>query len=61
MVPNRAGYPTALLASFNRYKALANYHWPTDTADNVDYSSVADACRLTEAVIRGLAAVPPPR
>lgn len=55
-VPNRAGYPTALLVSFNQYKALSNYHWPTDTADNVDYDTVAECTRLTEAVIRKLAA-----
>lgn len=57
VIPNRAHYPTALLTSFNQYKALSNYHWPTDTADNVDYSTVADAARLTEAVIRRLPSV----
>ena len=51
-MPNRYGYPTALLVSFNQYKALSNYHWPTDTADNVDYDTVAECTRLTEAVIR---------
>jgi Zn-dependent M28 family amino/carboxypeptidase len=54
-VPNRYGYPTALIASFNQYKALSNYHWPTDTADNVDYDTVAECTRLTEAVVRRMA------
>jgi hypothetical protein len=54
-VPQRYGYPTALLASFNQYKALSNYHWPTDTAENVDYDTVANCARLTEAVIRRVA------
>jgi hypothetical protein len=54
-LPNRYGYPTALIASFNQYKALSNYHWPTDTADNVDYDTVAECTRLTEAVVRRMA------
>ena len=54
-IPNRYGYPTALLVSFNQYKALSNYHWPTDTADNIDYDTVAECTRLTEAVIHRLA------
>ena len=56
VVPLKAGYPTALLVSLTEWKALANYHWPTDTAENVDYDTVADATRVTEAVIRRLAA-----
>ena len=30
-----------MLGSVNEYKLPANYHWPTDTADNVDYDTVA--------------------
>ncbi|MFN2466316.1 MAG: M28 family metallopeptidase [Candidatus Dormibacteria bacterium] len=52
VVPLKAGYPTALLVSLTKSKALANYHWPTDTAANVDYETVADCARLTEAVAR---------
>ncbi|MDQ6746721.1 MAG: M28 family peptidase [Candidatus Dormibacteraeota bacterium] len=55
VVPVKAGYPSALLVSLTQSKALANYHWPTDTAANVDYQTVADAARLTEAVARALA------
>jgi Zn-dependent M28 family amino/carboxypeptidase len=55
-IPNRHGYPTALLASMNRYRAASNYHWPTDTAANVDYGSVADCAVLAEGFARKLAA-----
>jgi hypothetical protein len=49
-----AGYQCASLASCTHLKQPANYHWPTDTADRVDYGSVADAVRLTEALVRRL-------
>ena len=49
-----AGYQCASLCSVTDLKQPANYHWPNDTADRVDYGSVADAVRLTEAVIRRL-------
>jgi hypothetical protein len=52
--PLAAGYPCASLASCNRFKNPSNYHWKTDTPENVDYSSLADAIRLSEAVIRRL-------
>ena len=55
-IPNRYGYPTALIASYDEYKRLSNYHWPTDTPDNLDFGTVADCCRLAEAVVRRLAA-----
>ena len=42
----------------NRYKALSNYHQMTDTAENVDYTTVAQALTLTEAVARELAGNP---
>lgn len=58
VVPMKAGYPGALLTSLTKSKALANYHWPTDTAANIDYQTVADAARVTEAVARRLAARP---
>lgn len=52
--PLAAGYPTATLCSVTELKQPANYHWPTDTADNVDYSTLADAIGLVEAVVRRL-------
>jgi acetylornithine deacetylase/succinyl-diaminopimelate desuccinylase-like protein len=49
-----AGYQCASLCSVTELKQPANYHWPNDTADRVDYETVADAVRLTEAVLRRL-------
>jgi hypothetical protein len=49
-----AGYPTATLCSVTELKQPANYHWPTDTPENVDYDTLADAIRLAEAVVRRL-------
>ena len=50
----KAGYPSACLGSVTDYKAPANYHWPSDTAENVDYGTLADAVRLCEAIVRRL-------
>ena len=52
--PLAAGYQCVSVASCNRWKNPSNYHWRTDTPENVDYDTVADAIRLTEAVIRKL-------
>ena len=48
------GYECASLASITDLKQPANYHWPTDTPERVDFGSVADAVRLSEAVVRRL-------
>ncbi|MGZ4295089.1 MAG: M28 family peptidase [Solirubrobacteraceae bacterium] len=58
VIPHRAGYPTATLASINRYKQLSNYHLMSDTPENVDYRTVGQALLLTEAVARELATNP---
>jgi hypothetical protein len=50
----RRGYPCACLGSVTDYKAPANYHWRTDTPDNVDYATLADGVRLCEGVVRRL-------
>jgi hypothetical protein len=55
VVPNKAGYPTALMVSFDKDKLLSNYHQPTDVADNLDFGTVANCARVTDAVIRKLA------
>lgn len=55
MVALKAGYPTVMLGSVDEFKSPTNYHWPTDTADRVDYERVADAARLCEAIVRRLA------
>jgi hypothetical protein len=52
--PLNAGYQCVSICSVNDLKNPANYHWPTDVPENVDFASVADAIRLTEAVVRRL-------
>ena len=52
--PLAAGYPTATIASCTDLKQPGNYHWPNDVAANVDFDTVADGIRLSEAVVRRL-------
>ena len=51
--PLAAGYRCASVASCNQWKNPSNYHWPTDTPENIHYDTLADAIRLSE-VIRKL-------
>ena len=55
LIALKHGYPTLMLGSYNEYKVPSNYHWPTDTAANVDYGTVVDATRLCTATVRRLA------
>ena len=55
VVPSHAGYPSATLCSMTAWKGLSNYHKPTDTPENVDYSTVEQAAMLAEAITRELA------
>ncbi|HVS99125.1 MAG TPA: M28 family peptidase [Solirubrobacterales bacterium] len=50
-----AGYEAAVIAGCDDLKQPANYHWPNDVAENVDFATVADGIRLAEATIRRLA------
>jgi Iap family predicted aminopeptidase len=58
VIPSRAGFPIATIASMDRYKALSNYHKMSDKPENVDYRTVVHALTLTEAVARELASSP---
>ena len=49
-----AGYETAVLAGCTDLKQPANYHWWHDLAENVDFDTVADGVKLSEAAIRRL-------
>jgi hypothetical protein len=51
LVPLRQGYQAATIGSVTEYLVPANYHWPTDTADNVDYASVARATDIVMGTI----------
>jgi Zn-dependent M28 family amino/carboxypeptidase len=52
----RAGYPSAMIGSCDEFKLPTDYHWPTDTADRVNYATVADAARVCRRAIERLAA-----
>ena len=52
--PLAAGYQCVSVASCNRWKNPSNYHWRTDRPENIDYGTLGDAIRLSEAVIRKL-------
>jgi hypothetical protein len=52
--PLAAGYETAALCACNELKQPAFYHWPNDVAENVEFGTVADGIRLSEAAIRRL-------
>jgi hypothetical protein len=52
--PLHAGYQCVSMASCTHLKQPANYHWPTDTPERIDYGTLADAIRLSEAVVRRL-------
>ena len=55
VIPSRMRFPTACLVSLDEYKAISNYHWPTDTPENLNYPTVACAADLALAVARELA------
>ncbi len=50
-----AGYPTVSICSCTEHKQPANYHWPNDVAENVDFGTVIEAIDLSEAMTRRLA------
>jgi hypothetical protein len=52
--PLAAGYQCLSICSCTDLKQPANYHWPTDVPENVDLGTLADAIRLTEALVRRL-------
>jgi hypothetical protein len=53
-VPLVGGYPAATLVSLTPWKMIANYHWPTDVPENVDYDALERATRVVERVARRL-------
>jgi acetylornithine deacetylase/succinyl-diaminopimelate desuccinylase-like protein len=53
LIALRAGYPTCTLGGVDDTKFPANYHWPSDTPDNLDWDSVEGAVQVCEAYVRG--------
>ena len=49
-----AGYPVVSICSCTEHKQPANYHWPNDLAENVDFVTVVEALDLAEAMVRRL-------
>ncbi len=49
-----AGYPVVSICSCTEHKQPANYHWPNDVAENVDFDTVESGIRLAEAMTRRL-------
>ena len=48
----RAGYPVVTLASVEDTKLPLNYHWPTDTPDNLHWETIEDAAAACDSFIR---------
>lgn len=58
LVALRRGYRAATLASIDETKFPANYHWPSDTPENLDWDTMRDAFAVTERFVRGTAPAP---
>ena len=56
LIPLKAGYPTATLASVTAYKFPANYHSHRDVSRNLHWRSVEGAVRVCEEAVRASAA-----
>jgi hypothetical protein len=52
----RFGYRTACLAACTDLKTPANYHWPSDVPENLDWSTIEAAGDVLESLIRGIGA-----
>ena len=52
LIAMRAGYRVSLLGGVDETKFPANYHWPTDTPDNLAWESVEAAVATCEAYVR---------
>ncbi len=55
IIPQRHGFKMANLSSVNDYHYLSNYHLPSDTAENVNYETVAEAAKVAYALASELA------
>ena len=53
LIALRAGYPTCTLGGIDETKFPAEYHWPSDTPDNLDWSSVEDAVEVCRRYLSG--------
>jgi hypothetical protein len=49
-----AGYPVVSICSCTDSKQPANYHWPNDITENIDFDTVESGIRLAESMTRRL-------
>ena len=52
LIALRAGYQACTLGAVDETKFPANYHWPSDVPENLDWSSVEGAVAVSEAFVR---------
>jgi acetylornithine deacetylase/succinyl-diaminopimelate desuccinylase-like protein len=52
LVALRAGYRTCTLGGVDETKFPANYHWPSDVPDNLDWSSIEGAVAICDRYLR---------
>ncbi len=52
LVALRRGYATATLASVDHTKFPANYHWPSDTPENLDWDTMERAFAVADRFVR---------
>jgi hypothetical protein len=52
LIPLRAGYRACTLGGIDETKFPAEYHWPSDTPDNLDWSSVEGAVAICDRYLR---------
>ena len=58
LIATRYGVPAITIASLNDAGYVPNYHWMSDTADNVDLGSVKDAYGFSHRLVARLTATP---
>jgi Zn-dependent M28 family amino/carboxypeptidase len=58
LVALRAGYRVATLTAVDDHRFPSNYHWPSDTPENLHWDTVEQAVAVCEAWVRRLARPP---
>ena len=53
LIALRAGYPTCTLGGVDETKFPSQYHWPSDTPENVDWSSIEAAVEVCLRYLEG--------
>ncbi len=53
LVALRRGYAAVTLASIDATKFPSNYHWPSDSPENLDWGTIERAFAVTENFVRG--------